>query len=63
MCVFTLHFFSMLTFSARDMIMCDYCGDWYHYDCVGIDHVIANGIDTYKCQVCISKGLVTDYLE
>ena len=37
--------------------MCDYCGDWYHYDCIGIDHVIAKGIDTYKCQVCISKGM------
>ena len=39
------------------MIICDYCGDWYHYDCVGIDDVLANGIDTYKCQVCISKGM------
>ena len=50
---FNVNFF----ISARDMIVCDYCGDWYHYDCVGIDDVLANGIDTYKCQACISKGM------
>ena len=49
---FNVNFF----FSSRDMIMCDYYGYWYHYDCVGIDDVLAKGIDTYKCQICISKG-------
>ena len=35
--------------------MCDYCGDWYHYDCVGIDDVLANGIDTYNVEYALVK--------
>jgi hypothetical protein len=38
------------------MIMCDFCGDWYHYDCVGVSDIIAKSIDTYKCEICISKN-------
>ena len=54
--IYTYTFFNVNSFfSARDMIMCDYCGDWYHYDCVGIDDVLANGIDTYNVEYALVK--------
>lgn len=36
------------------MILCDYCLDFYHYDCVGIE--CAQDIQFYKCPNCLMKG-------
>ncbi|KAK3271151.1 hypothetical protein CYMTET_20483 [Cymbomonas tetramitiformis] len=36
----------------RDMIGCDYCDGWYHYDCVGISEAEAETMDKYKCDKC-----------
>ena len=38
------------------MIMCDYCSEWYHFDCIGIQVVLAESIDSYKCHHCLDKG-------
>lgn len=36
------------------MIFCDYCGEFYHFECVGVVKVTA--IDTYKCNDCLRGG-------
>ncbi|CED84518.1 F-box protein JEMMA and related proteins with JmjC, PHD, F-box and LRR domains [Phaffia rhodozyma] len=37
---------------SRNMIACDSCGEWYHWDCVGLDEVIAQNIHIYICGSC-----------
>ena len=33
--------------------MCDYCGNFYHTECIGIDSC---SIMAYKCQLCLIDG-------
>ncbi len=32
--------------------MCNYCGEWYHEDCIGVDIKSFENHDEYKCQYC-----------
>ena len=36
----------------RDMLMCNYCGEWYHEDCVGVDVKSYEKNEEYKCMHC-----------
>ena len=38
------------------MVMCDYCGNFYHTECIGIDSCSIMTINTYKCQLCLIDG-------
>ncbi|KAJ3157751.1 hypothetical protein HDU89_000129 [Geranomyces variabilis] len=38
-----------------EMIGCDTCSEWYHFNCVNLDPTSAQGIDTYVCPVCVEK--------
>ena len=30
------------------MILCDYCGDWFHLDCVEV----CENVDNFQCPAC-----------
>lgn len=34
------------------MIFCDYCQEWYHLKCMGLDPDKTQVIKRYKCNVC-----------
>ena len=36
--------------------MCDYCGEWFHMDCVGISDEQVMNYKHYKCNTCLSTG-------
>ena len=36
------------------MMMCDYCGNFYHTECIGCSIM---AIRTYKCQLCLINGM------
>ncbi|KAJ3162468.1 hypothetical protein HDU86_004950 [Geranomyces michiganensis] len=38
-----------------EMIGCDTCSEWYHFNCVNLDVTTAQGIDTYVCPVCVAR--------
>ena len=38
------------------MIMCDYCGEFYHTKCIGIKEGDVHKIGSYKCNNCHEKG-------
>ena len=38
--------------NQQPMISCDYCPEWYHYDCVGLTREVANNLKEYKCEAC-----------
>lgn len=40
---------------TRVMIMCDYCGQFYHLECINITKEEAEGINTFICQICSDK--------
>ncbi|KAI9341427.1 hypothetical protein BDR26DRAFT_860412 [Obelidium mucronatum] len=40
---------------ADNMIGCDFCEEWYHFQCVGLTAESAAAIDSYKCSVCRGK--------
>ena len=33
-------------------ISCDYCEDWFHGNCIGINEKGAEGVEKYKCPNC-----------
>ena len=35
------------------MVMCNYCGNFFHPECVGISKDDAVILDKYKCHSCI----------
>ena len=37
------------------MVMCDYCSDWFHPECVGLAWEDVEAMDRYKCPRCIKK--------
>ena len=45
----------------RFMIACDYCGGWYHGDCVGVTEDTASHIETYKCPACTAAGVLRPF--
>ncbi len=34
------------------MIFCEYCENWYHYDCVGLTEQQVEKIEKYRCLKC-----------
>ncbi len=36
----------------RNMLMCNYCGEWYHEDCIGVDITSYEKNTEYKCPYC-----------
>lgn len=51
------------------MIACDFCNEWFHYDCIGIKgendeekDLLAQQIEEFTCPFCllIDKGEKTD---
>ena len=38
------------------MIMCDYCGEWYHLECIGVSEEQAIHLKQYRCNACLSQG-------
>ena len=42
-------------YSARFIIQCDFCDEWYHGSCVNITATDALVIDKYKCKACKDK--------
>ena len=38
------------------MIGCDSCDNWFHYECVGINHRQATRLTTFECDDCASKS-------
>lgn len=49
--------------SSGFMIMCDYCGEWFHGDCVNVTQEHSEKIDIYCCLMCkrIKPGSKTTY--
>ena len=39
------------------MILCDYCGGFYHYDCMNINKELVRKTDLYKCSECVQKDV------
>lgn len=39
------------------MLGCDYCDDWFHGECVGIEEGNADALQEYTCPRCSSRGL------
>ena len=40
------------------MVECDYCKDWFHGDCVGLEQEMSdNLLDSYCCPTCENKSL------
>eukprot|EP00808_Paulinella_micropora_P007315 g6660.t1 len=37
---------------GRLMIQCEDCEEWYHHDCVGMDHKLAKTLPHFFCQRC-----------
>jgi hypothetical protein len=38
---------------SNEMIQCDQCCEWFHFDCVGIARGTALGDDEWKCEWCL----------
>lgn len=38
--------------AGQDMIACDSCDEWFHFECVGITKAQANRKKTYMCPTC-----------
>ncbi len=38
---------------SNEMIQCDQCWEWFHYDCVGIPSGAELGDDEWKCEWCL----------
>lgn len=52
------------------MLSCDYCSDWFHYDCVGLaapveveDEEADNAPPDYRCPCCCRKVGSVDHVE
>ena len=41
--------------SAR-MVACDICDDWYHNDCINIDHAFAKAVSFFVCLCCLGSN-------
>ena len=37
------------------MIGCDYCSEWYHFKCIGVQEELSKTIKKYKCNDCKKK--------
>ena len=40
-------------------IGCDFCNDWFHYQCIGMPEQIAGIIEEYRCPECCKKDTKT----
>ena len=40
--------------NKKPMISCDYCPEWYHYECVGLTPNEAKRLREYKCEACLN---------
>ncbi|KAK3243904.1 hypothetical protein CYMTET_46469 [Cymbomonas tetramitiformis] len=40
------------------MLGCDYCDDWFHGECVGIEEDSADALQEYTCPSCSKRGIV-----
>ena len=38
---------------STEMIQCDGCWDWFHFDCVGLKDDVDVGGDEWKCEWCL----------
>ena len=55
----TVHKNSMqcwLNITITLMVMCDFCGKFYHMECVGITQEEAHNLGSYKCSSCVDEG-------
>lgn len=41
--------------TADNLVGCDVCESWMHYDCAGVTDSIANSNRTWKCDRCRSQ--------
>ena len=39
------------------MVMCDYCANFYHPDCIGRTVAECEELNTLKCPTCESHGI------
>ena len=44
--------FSIIKVLTRNMIMCNYCGEWFHEECIGISLASLKKHEYYKCTTC-----------
>ena len=43
------------TDADEDTICCDKCNTWCHFDCVGVDHEMADTINVWFCPICVAR--------
>lgn len=45
--------------------MCDFCADYYHLDCIGLDisEKEAEEIDSFRCKFCMADGRTSPIYE
>ena len=44
---------------GEEMIQCDQCKSWFHFECVNVDAKIASRI--WTCENCLLSALITEY--
>ena len=44
---------------ARDMIQCDRCAEWFHFDCIQLDPSAVDDSRTYFCPSCVDDDAPT----
>ena len=40
---------------TKEMIQCEVCSEWYHFDCVGLSEKSVETMDSYRCSSCAAK--------
>ncbi len=46
----------------RGMVQCDFCDEWYHYDCIKVTHDEVKKIDPWKCPLCSGMSHTIFYI-
>ena len=49
-----LHVLNYLS-NNRSMVLCDYCGDFFHLECVSLSEMEAKQMPHYKCPQCTKE--------
>jgi hypothetical protein len=44
--------YSATATEPQNFLQCEFCAEWYHFECLGLDDELVETIDVFKCPRC-----------